>query len=365
MCISTEINPLFESVIMLGRYVSARDISHFIGRMSAEYGDEGIELFKKLSKPLIELQNKMLDAIDCSNERLEYLFGRLDAFPKGHPIGCSVATIVLSEDLLLGSTSIHQAKDKLNGLSIDARIKRFSYIITSGRDDGLDENATTVEFMEYVNRLEIPVEQKWKIINTILEFDSYAEEICKIVEMAEHTLTENIVLASELISEYKRTVTEHGDLIALVESRTHSAVANKQNLLLRPSLFTYDGDIMLSEGTSEPSGGRDTVYLSVLRPLFLQAETFAVSPIALVRDAKVIADRSRLEIMSYLKENSAYGQELADRFGLFSTTVSHHMAKLMGSGFVYSTLQGTKSIYSLDKERIDAFLTNLRRYLVE
>lgn len=79
---------------------------------------------------------------------------------------------------------------------------------------------------------------------------------------------------------------------------------------------------------------------------------------------KSISDTRRLDILKALKNNSMYGQEIADLLSLSPATVSHHMNYLVSDGFVTVDKQGTRVSYSLSKGEIDSFLQNLRGTLL-
>lgn len=49
----------------------------------------------------------------------------------------------------------------------------------------------------------------------------------------------------------------------------------------------------------------------------------------LARSMKSLGDPTRLEMLCCIKNQSTYGQELSNRFGVTSTTVYHHMNKLL------------------------------------
>ena len=66
----------------------------------------------------------------------------------------------------------------------------------------------------------------------------------------------------------------------------------------------------------------------------------------------LLADRTRLEILLYLRDHPAYGQELADHFGLARNTIHHHMNKFYNAGLVTCTVEGARVYYALDKEHL-------------
>ena len=62
---------------------------------------------------------------------------------------------------------------------------------------------------------------------------------------------------------------------------------------------------------------------------------------------KVIGDPVRLQILTMLKDEEVYVQELTDKLGLSFTTLSHHMTKLVMAGLVTSERRGVYVYYKV------------------
>lgn len=121
---------------------------------------------------------------------------------------------------------------------------------------------------------------------------------------------------------------------------------------LRPFVFGMDTNLM-----ADPADGVACVYCGILRKDLLNM----LSGQAPVRDNvyeafRLLGDRTRFDILCYLKGRSAYGQELSTRFGLSRNTIHHHMNKLIGYGLISCTTDGNRIYYSLDSDAVKALL---------
>lgn len=67
---------------------------------------------------------------------------------------------------------------------------------------------------------------------------------------------------------------------------------------------------------------------------------------------KVIGDPVRLQILTMLKDEEVYVQELTDKLGLSFTTLSHHMTKLVMAGLVTSERRGVYVYYKVNSDFI-------------
>lgn len=76
---------------------------------------------------------------------------------------------------------------------------------------------------------------------------------------------------------------------------------------------------------------------------------------------KLLGDRTRFDILCYLRDHSAYGQELSTHFGLSRNTIHHHMSKLATHGLVRCVTDGNRVYYSLDQEAMEILLERQKR----
>ena len=79
---------------------------------------------------------------------------------------------------------------------------------------------------------------------------------------------------------------------------------------------------------------------------------------------KIVADKSRLEILMALRAAPLCGQELSRRVGLSAGTISHHMACLVREGFVTMSKRGNRVTYELRRGKLEEFLDTLRASLI-
>lgn len=79
---------------------------------------------------------------------------------------------------------------------------------------------------------------------------------------------------------------------------------------------------------------------------------------------KSLSDKSRIQILSLLKEREMFGQELKEALGLSNATISHHMNELMAKQFVTLRNDGSKVVYRLNREKIEEAIEGMRQVLL-
>lgn len=80
---------------------------------------------------------------------------------------------------------------------------------------------------------------------------------------------------------------------------------------------------------------------------------------------KALSDKSKFEILSYIKDKSAYGSELAKHMGLTTATISHHMSALFTCGLVELSKENNRVFYRENKKAVENVLEYCRKVLLE
>ena len=79
---------------------------------------------------------------------------------------------------------------------------------------------------------------------------------------------------------------------------------------------------------------------------------------------KVLSDKSKFEILSYIRDKRAYGSELAKHMGLTTATISHHMGALFDCGLVEMERENNRMFYREKKETMEQVLEYCRKTLL-
>ena len=72
----------------------------------------------------------------------------------------------------------------------------------------------------------------------------------------------------------------------------------------------------------------------------------------------------RLQILTMLKNEEVYVQELTDKLGLSFTTLSHHMTKLVMAGLVTSERRGIYVYYKVNSDFISWLMERVSELLL-
>lgn len=76
---------------------------------------------------------------------------------------------------------------------------------------------------------------------------------------------------------------------------------------------------------------------------------------------KALGDKSKAEILLYIKDRPAYGSEIAKQFSLTTATVSHHMNKLLQLRLIQAELRDGRVYYQARKEVLQELFENAKK----
>lgn len=82
------------------------------------------------------------------------------------------------------------------------------------------------------------------------------------------------------------------------------------------------------------------------------------------RQWRTVAESRRMDILKLLKESPRYGRELAELLELTPAAVSQHMSSLVRDDFVIAEKHGSRISYSLNREKVQTFLADLKNVLL-
>lgn len=211
------------------------------------------------------------------------------------------------------------------------------------------------KFLDMVLGLSVPDGSKVAILSTYRDFPGIFRRMAKPVRRVLSALEARRAGLDALSQVLGDKILLHGCENYLART-SRLEPAEGMNYRLRPFLFGMDTAL-----TSLLPGGDTCVYCGILREELLEMLSGQTSPGDSVYEAfKLLGDRTRFDLICYLRDHSAYGQELSSHFGLSRNTIHHHMSKLSASGLVRCTTSGNRVYYSLDHRMIAQLLRQQR-----
>lgn len=338
--IRKELDPLFETLNLLA-YCHADDWRQQTIQELTDYGIDGTAFFQKHLK-IVEKYVSTFQKHKVTSQQEDFFFDNTE-----------------KDTFLMLITMAVENRHYLNNPSaidpMQLRSLLAYYIIDMGDRAHLPDIADMPQLpdekamVEFLDTTDIKNEEKWYILDLLRKPDCWLKQLMEIVrdnipayEAAKAAITKPLEKLLE-----QTTVSKDTEFLKLADTCSHQPI-------IYPSLALSMVQIVLyTHG----------YYGLFNKELATYAASENAAKEALIRQIKLLGDKSKLDILCSLKHSSKYNLELADTLGLSPSTTSHHMNALLSQGLVTVEKRDGKVYYCLQEKNIQIFLDNLRQML--
>lgn len=204
--------------------------------------------------------------------------------------------------------------------------------------------------LSFVDESNLNEESKWKFILILQNPKKYYSRFIELINKnldAYNKAIESVEKDLEILI---------GKYIKYIESDTHNILNSTFNKLT--DTLTIIPSLVSASMVSAPN---NTVYLGLYVESILNAKTKSMgSQGDLILKLKALSDKSKLDILLFLKSGSKYSLEIAEELNLTPATVSYHMSSLLDSSMVSLTKEDGKCYYHLETKGIDKLISELK-----
>lgn len=249
-----------------------------------------------------------------------------------------------------------------------------------GRYIGMKSNGTektdverTCNIFSYIQDMDVKQETKLRIQEIYLKRDFYFEQIVKLMEETVHILKEyeeEMLAFLKVWGNYWEKVVEEGSFFEKIKGILEvDDDMMKQECCLIPSFIEPTAFWMHIDDDLIPDVEKQMTICRLGIMLTDQfnwncgiKEEFRVDEIVPI--CKALGDKSKMDILLFIKDKAAYGSEIAKQFSLTTATVSHHMNKMLQLRLVQADLRDGKVYYRANKEMLQEFLEHTKQMLL-
>lgn len=366
--ISREVDYIMESFSLLrhlGEGRSYQEMKETLNRKYANPFREGLRKFEVLE----QIEHAARSAFSEDMEQLQYYFPKRD----DAALGCVGNLVLLWEDFKhVDFQDITAFGNYLKGLPEQEYCENFG-VCLQGYTESVVRDGKTAKMSDpyaiicYLMTMEIKDEEKWKIQKIFLDRTKHIERLIGLLEKAEallHRFQIQLEELAQLFYQYWSKQLEEQDLTAYIRDATNVDVANSpfgfrlQVSMICSNVVMLHND-MGADGLTyeEPDYYRigilfgDDFNISINPKL--QGENFENYAVSVL---KLLADKSKFAILSYIRDKEAYGSELAKHLNLTTATVSHHMNALLVAGLVKVSHVDNRVYYTTNKNALEKVL---------
>lgn len=332
------------------------------------------EAFKMKSKLLVQIESELEECLKDRTEDMKYYFGR------ENKDGLNVGQMALlwNEYFTKVNFNFDSWLKELQTMPEEEYCKKYSehlmeyeaIVLEDVEKEELAKDPLSV--IKQIMDMNISDEEKWKLQNIFLNPTKHRENVLELMQLAKKVMKKHekeIDTITELFGEYWTKKLEQVNLLDFL--RTEMGLDLDENPLgttIMPSVFLPRTLNIFASGRS---GKIESGYLIRIGVFF--DDSFGITRKAdgaeyveeAIKNLKLLSDKSKFEILSYIKDKRAYGSELAKQLNLTTATISHHMSALLNAGLIILEKEETKIYYRANTEEIEKLLRYCENTLVK
>ena len=228
--------------------------------------------------------------------------------------------------------------------------------------DGKEEQQPLVEQLE---ETDLTGAEKWQLLRIIQDASPYLDQLTNMLAPVKALIDESFSLVKPLLEDFVRRWQAYFEKVSFKDFLSENigmepGDVSGYTLHIYPSIFEC-GTILLH---MDPDTQNIYMQVGLCLPEGINVKALPMESHLLLEGLKALSDKSKLTILSHIRDKRSYGQELARETGLSTATISHHMSALINCGFILLERVENRIYYQMDKENLRRFLQKLSLYLL-
>lgn len=356
-----EPNLVLEALIYMGQRANNYNQRVLESRLTS-MGCRDLTLFQKRCEPIAALRRKLDEQLDLPQELLESLFSDLGGFPRSSVGAYSPAMLLFAPAASQHEGDLESFLDKLARYTPDQVARDLLISFDFSRYLPPADGSYTALLRRLLPSLPLTKRSGQTFLRAQKKYAAILEDTARCLRptyAAFWSLREELQqLTREYAGEISNPEVDHYLWTSGVFALKKDTVYHIRPLVIEP------GSNLFFDMASPDS--RNVIYCGVLQS-FMQGLQRAPgsSKEHLFECMHLLGDQTRFEILCYLNDHPAYGQELSDRFGLARNTISHHMNKLFDAGLIRCNYKGARVYYSIDKNHFRHLLEQQKKLFID
>ncbi|WP_455714166.1 ArsR/SmtB family transcription factor [Anaerosporobacter sp.] len=348
-----------EAYYILCFMVNKDNLDEGLKRKASAY-QKSKELYDKKSKYIKKIYNHVRDNLNSDREEIEYFFKK-----RGEE-WVDYATLSLCWNPINLTYTLDNYEELISNQTEGEKYKAFVDIIEPNENVNLEKDKVyNVEtLINYLEETSLESDVCFEIIKIYRNRKKYFDRVRKIMERAIKLLQDSKEEISFLENEFYQYWTkkqEEIDLNDLLEKQinVHWSHSKKGTIITMSIINFTTVTIALEYGQDMRE---EVISFGTMVDDNLSITRKDIEKDQVLKIGKVLADKSKIEILELISKKTAFGKEIASELNLSTATISYHMSVLVEIGFVKIEVISGRVYYHLDSDRIHENLDNLKLY---
>ncbi|MGM9640477.1 MAG: ArsR/SmtB family transcription factor [Faecousia sp.] len=369
--VHSDIQPIAEALLYYIRRANGRPMSAAIRRMREQY-PESRESIDSLFGPLEDLERTLDDAVSqVDEERMHFFFDNLGEAPTRNR---RIYEANLATAIMIPNPFDNDVPTDLREYCVQRKaytqeeiifFARFAFSLPNELWQQ-KECRDLAAFYDYLTEYPATDGERFRILSIVRGFSRYVDELEGLLEPVVAAIAENRTSYQPLLERFAQVYQgKQPDEMFGTPEDVHICDASATVLEVFPRLFAIDEYYTMTYRLSDDTPICNHIEVGVLYDAAKQYRKREIPLRDIAACIKVIGDPVRLQILSLLKDEEVYVQDLTEKLGLSFTTVSHHMAKLMMAGLVDSERRGIFVYYKANAAFIRWIMDRVSEFLLD
>lgn len=356
-----EPNLVLEALIYLGQRANNYNQRVLESRLTS-MGCKDLTLFQKRCAPIEELRRKLDGQLDLPQELLESLFSDLGGFPRSSVGAYSPAMLLFAPAASQHDGDVDSFLDKLSRYTPEQVARDLLISFDFSHHLPPEDGSCTALLKRLLPTLPLTKRSRQTFLRAQKNYADILADTARCLRPAYAAFDALREELRQLTMEYAGEIS-NPDVDHYLWNSGVFALKEGKEYHIRP-LVTEPGSNLFFDMASPDS--RDVIYCGVLQSFMRGLQRAPGSSREhLFECLHLLGDQTRFDILCYLNDHPAYGQELSDHFALARNTISHHMNKLFDAGLIRCNYKGARVYYSIDKNHFRNLLEEQKKLFVD
>ncbi|WP_124065932.1 ArsR family transcriptional regulator [Clostridium sp. E02] len=359
-----EIDYYRESIELLFRIVNNHSYNHLKNDMLKRLDiKEHVKISNQLDQ-LSRIEEDVKKHVDFADQDIKFYFKRFvfDDLCIAKILYQSIKHSVFSSDKKEMKRFIKQSFDNLKNDNTMELTLANTEIETS-----VYEKNQSVSFTERIGNLECEPAQKWQLLELMEHSGKHLDKLFEILDQMIARMKKHEKILEELkkeSSDYWIEYFKENDFLKLISSFYNIKEDSfpRKPAFIRTQIMCCDRVIF--NGNDENAGDYHILDVGITFDCEFRATKKRLTNEELYNGLKLLSDPSKFEILRFIRDKKAYGQEIATELKLTTATISHHMSSLMIMGLINIEKVDNKVYYQMNKEATRNLLVEAKDVLL-
>lgn len=368
--ISEKIEYIREAIMLLIFYASSESYSS----NKKEYERKNLKKSQQVLEKYDFLQKIETDfgkTIKPYEQDLLYYFGKKNS--EGRNVG---QVVLCANELENRFDSLNSIRMYWDNLKEEDYLKAFSQqifmynSIVCDYDEKENKNIRSIDIIKKIMEMDITDSEKWKLLDIFLYPEKHREKVLHLISLAYNVIQKYNKELKKYQTEFKtywtRVVSNQNiydyieEYIGIALDKNEYGFEIKSSFVI-PNIITIHANGDNNKIISKYEITIGFLFDDIFRPKVANDDKTNQDDI--LNALKLLADKSKFDILTYIKDKRAYGGELAKKFELTPATISHHMSALLAAGLVKIEKEDTKIYYIANRIELEKVVNAINKYL--